>query len=171
MGYLTKKRYEELCKKNPYYKGRWEYLNAAAEMLQELKPERVLEIGPGPTYKPVLLSTAHTLDIAGKPTIKHNACKFPWPIQDDSYDVVVALQVWEHLEGAQIPAMAEVMRIAPKAILSFPYLWTKGTEIHLGIDSKVIARWTEQSAIQEKSSVHNDGKLRAVCLFSRKPVV
>ena len=72
----------------------------------------------------------------------------PWPIKDKLYDMFIALQVWEHLDGKQTRAFREVMRIAKKAVLSFPYHWDGGIvdkpshRAHRNIDMELITDWT-----------------------------
>jgi len=92
-------------------------------------------------------------DVWGRPekyvkkVYEHNATVTPWPIGDKKYDLSIALQVWEHLEGKQRSAFKEVMRTSKMAILSFPYMWdcpkdnANYPEHHL-IDEKIIGEWT-----------------------------
>jgi hypothetical protein len=92
-----------------------------------------------------------------KTILSHNATEKPWPIRDKSYDVFIALQVWEHLDNKQSRAFREVMRIARSAILSFPYNWNcpednaNYPEHHL-IDQELIGDWTLN--IQPKQIIH-----------------
>lgn len=64
----------------------------------------------------------------------HDATITPCPIEDKAYDLLIALQVWEHLEGKQQDVFKEVMRVSKMAILSFPYKWKTSCPIHSGID-------------------------------------
>lgn len=82
-----------------------------------------------------------------KHTYQHNATEKPWPIADKSYDLFIALQVWEHLDNKQSFAFREVMRVSRAAILSFPYLWhCKKNSLsypeHHMIDEELISNWT-----------------------------
>lgn len=66
-----------------------------------------------------------------------------WPISDQSYDLVIALQVWEHLGDRQVEAFAELPRIARYAILSLPYKCRRRSNpSHSNIDDAVVRRWT-----------------------------
>lgn len=76
----------------------------------------------------------------------HDATVIPWPIADKEYDLFIALQVWEHLEGKQYEAFREVMRISKMAILTFPYLWgcpkdDPNYPSHYMINENIIAEW------------------------------
>ena len=93
-------------------------------------------------------------DQFGKPdeTDRHvhifDATTKPWPIADKAYDMFIALQVWEHLDGKQTRAFREVMRVSKKAVLSFPYHWEGGIadkpshRAHRDIDMELIRDWT-----------------------------
>lgn len=125
-----------------YYKNRWEYLEKAAAMAVKERPESVLELG---AHLLPLFKKSDVLDIKKnipRLTCQHDLARVPWPVKDKVYDLVMALQVWEHLDGGQEAAFREVMRVSRSAILSFPYRWNRPGDIHHGIDKTVIARWT-----------------------------
>ncbi len=135
----------KLSKKDRYYhSSRWDLYSKAQELIAETQAESVLELG---SYRLPLVVGSDTMDRNDKfqPTYAHDAGLAPWPIADERYDVFVALQVWEHLEGRQIAAFREVRRIAKSAILSFPYRWDcrKSNPSHHGITEETIAAWTE----------------------------
>jgi hypothetical protein len=141
---LTRTEFRALEAKDRYWQGRWGYLSTAIWWMGDGPTGAVLEIGP---YKEPLLKTADVLDVrpyagAGRITYAWDASKTPWPIPDGRYDLVIALQVWEHLGDQQRAAFAEVRRIARRAILSFPYKWHCPGDCHHGIDDAVIADWT-----------------------------
>jgi SAM-dependent methyltransferase len=50
----------------------------------------------------------------------HDVTRKPWPFKDCEYDLVVALNVFEHLDNKQSRAFREVMRITRHAILTVP---------------------------------------------------
>ena len=126
-----------------YYKSRWPYLKQAIEIAVEERPENILEVGS--SWLP-LFKGADVMDIrADVPNLKyhHDLSKIRWPIPDFSYDLLIGLQVWEHLGDKQADAFREVMRVAKKAILSFPYKWDCPHDLmHHMIDEEKIARWT-----------------------------
>lgn len=154
---MTIDDYNELLSgpKGDWFNGRWFYYETVANLVKDLDCESVIEIGPG----------GHTIvrncdimvipedDFWGRPQkhyhrmIKHNATEKPWPIADKQYDLLIALQVWEHLDSKQSRAFREVMRIAKSAILSFPYMWdcpqdnSNYPEHHM-IDKELIGDWT-----------------------------
>lgn len=139
----------------PYYIGRWEYFKEVISIIENYKFESFLELGPG--YMPIVKNSDVILnpleDQFGKPNevfgtiYTFDATQKPWPIKDKSYDLFIALQVWEHLDNKQTRAFREVMRIAKAAVLSFPYRWDGGEEkpshrAHRDIDSELINDWT-----------------------------
>jgi len=148
---------------DPYYEGRKAYMTLAQKLALTFSPENALEIGPGPSGLPILRGS-DTMDLRGDPTYRHDAGLVPWPVADKSYDVVIALQVWEHLCGKQRAAFSEVKRVACRgAVLSFPYMWGAGSDIHREIGFRQIVEWTEQSpACLVGPSLQ---RLRAVCYY------
>lgn len=153
----NREEFEALLRKYPkflnYYKDRWEYLEKAAAMAVKERPESVLELG---AHLLPLFKKSDVLDIKQnipRLTFQHDLSRVPWPIKDKSYDMVMALQVWEHLDGAQEAAFREVMRVSRGAVLSFPYLWNKPGDIHHGIDKAIIARWTLHHPPEETMEV------------------
>ena len=125
-----------------YLKRRWPYYREAIAMAERLAPRRVLEIGCRHTP---LFPGSDRLDYAAEfnPTFHHDATVVPWPIPDLAYDLVIALQVWEHLGNRQREAFSELPRISRYAILSLPYKWKrKNNPSHSGIDDSVVGRWS-----------------------------
>lgn len=150
-----------------YYNGRAEYMRVAQDFALSLDPESALEIGPGPDGMPILEGAA-TMDIVGGPTYLHDATVKPWPLADQSVDVVIALQVWEHLRGYQRAAWSEVKRVARRgAVLSFPYLWWGGDDDHNEIGWPQINRWTQPP--HRARLVDPRGWPRQVCLYRFTP--
>ena len=138
-----------------YYEGRWEYFSVVLEIIREIQPRSVLEMGPGwlPVVKDADLMLAPDEDQFGRPghmqgkVIVHDATVKPWPIGDKAYDLVVALNVFEHLDNKQSRAFREAMRIARAAILTVPHGWTGGEakwmhRIHRDIDKDLVRDWT-----------------------------
>lgn len=137
--------YSEYCRareQDRYLKSRWSYYREALAMAERLAPRSVLEIGC--RYMP-LYPGGDRLDYMDefRPTILHDATVVPWPIHDQSYDLVIALQVWEHLGNRQREAFSELPRIARYAILSLPYKWRRRSNpSHSNIDDSVVSRWS-----------------------------
>ena len=138
---ITLSEFDSIAATDPYYKPtRWDLYSAVIEHIQEIDPQSVLELGP---YKLPLVIDGDTMDCRRSPTIKHNATDTPWPVEDGKYDLFIACQVWEHLEGQQQAAFREVQRIAKRAILSFPYRWNCPSDrTHHGITEATIEEWT-----------------------------
>lgn len=103
---------------------RWEYFTQVIDELHKIPNERVLEIG---VYKMPLTTHSDVLDLTNcdiaKIMYKQDAGKTPWAMDDKSYDVVIANQVFEHLQGNQALAWAEVARVANYALITIPYMW------------------------------------------------
>jgi hypothetical protein len=154
---ITYNDYEEMLagKYASYYKGRWEYYREVIAVINELNIGKILEIGPG--YLPIVFDEDVLLNPQdnqfGIPNNVHgnkiiyDITKNNWPINDKYYDLVIALQVWEHLDNKQTRAFHELMRIAKRAVLSFPYNWDGGEEkyshrLHRDIDKELINDWT-----------------------------
>jgi hypothetical protein len=138
-----------------YYLGRWEYFSVVLEIIQKLDVASILEMGPGwmPVVKDADIMLGPEEDHFGRPgffqgkVIIHDATIKPWPIGDRAYDLLVALNVFEHLDNKQSRAFREAMRVAKRAILSFPYGWQGGAakwmhHIHRDIDRELILDWT-----------------------------
>jgi hypothetical protein len=139
-----------------YYLGRWAYYNEVIGIIKKENVKKTVELGPG--YLPIVKNGDLILnpldDQFGKPDAAvgrihiFDATVKPWPIADKAYDMLIALQVWEHLDGKQARAFREVMRIANKAVLSFPYHWEGGIpdrpshRAHRDIDIQLIRDWT-----------------------------
>jgi hypothetical protein len=139
----------EVEKKDSYYKGRWGYFSIVVDLIKTINPAGALELGP---YRLPLLKGEDTMDIVrvlDNLTYFHDATKTPWPISNKKYDLFICCEVWEHLGDKQKDAFREVLRIARRAIFSFPYKWTypegsKDIEAlsHANIDEAKISEWT-----------------------------
>jgi len=138
-----------------YYLGRWEYFSKVIELIQNLELVKVCELGPGfmPIVKDADVMLSPNDDHFGKPdlvkgkTIIHDATVKPWPIRDKEYDLLIALQVLEHLDSKQTRAFREIMRVSKRAVLSLPLGWQGGEEkpthrAHRDIDLELIHDWT-----------------------------
>lgn len=104
-----------------YFAGRWRACyERCLEMCVPIDPNSVLEIGP---YKLPLFRGSQTLDLRSEvnPTFIIDARETPDPIDNNAFDLVVALHVWEHFGDAQQDAIRKVTRITRYALLAFPY--------------------------------------------------
>ena len=172
---MTRKQFDELCKLHPYYRGRWGYYSAAMTILRREGCREVLEIGPAsvplvPGSQVMQFHKASPHVRTASPTYVWDATQTPWPIGDKRYDAVVALQVWEHLQGRQQAAFAELRRVARFAVLSFPYRWKAAkTDAHHDVTDDTIATWTMGHPIKDRVLVPDDESpklLRIVCSFA-----
>ncbi len=149
MNLITRADYDEIVKTERYYQigppnERWHYIVIAIRWLNELCPQKTLEIG---AHVFPLDKDGRYVDIIdfskrlGSHFVHHDITKVPWPFANKEFDVIMALQVWEHLEGDQKKAFLELTRVGKSAILSFPYMWLDGGPGHVGIDKKTISNW------------------------------
>jgi len=162
-------------KQQKWYK-RWKYHKVVVKMLEDIEFGRVLELGAD--YISVI-SDSDIMDAQGKfpqqRTIEkkydHNAMDVPWPVEDNKYDLFIALQVWEHLgshiSGNHENAFREVMRISNMAILSVPYKWKTNNKDsgHGNIDDDVLSRWTLNLEPFKQKVVTSGGRKRKIVFF------
>lgn len=158
MDLISYSDFEELLSSSlgKYYEGRWAYFSEVINIIHENEGIRkVLELGPSfqTIVKNCDIMVKPGNDAWGRPQkyvekeYEHDATVVPWPIKDKEYDLFIALQVWEHLEGKQKETFKEVMRTCKMAILSFPYMWdcpkdnANYPEHHL-INEEIISEWT-----------------------------
>ena len=173
MNLMTKADFNLLLQseRGEYYIGRWAYYSEVIRIATPLPVQRALEIGPGllPVVKDADVMLSPLDDQFGTPDtfagkkIIHDATVRPWPIGDKQYDLVVALQVFEHLDNKQSRAFREVMRVSRRAILSFPYLWKGGEEAkpthraHRDLDRQLIQDWTLNLTPKETVEIPRTG--------------
>lgn len=136
MEYLTKQDYISIVSGfNAQSKGhwstitneRWDYYGRAIGLIKELglrDPSKIIEMG---TMGISCVKGIDTIDYAeqwdfpGKqPTYLHDARQLPWPITDKSYELFIALRVYQHLAPMQKECTIEAMRIAKKVIIVVP---------------------------------------------------
>ena len=151
----TEEDFNKVCEEFEYFrlskKKRWGY---SKEVLKMLKPfcENIntsFEIGT---------SGFQCIRESVTPTDSFDA-RTSWPYEDKQFDIVIALQVWEHLweptdeqvNDWSIPkqkeAFNELKRVSKSAILSVPYDWGEWTNtlpnnVHYGITMDKILEWS-----------------------------
>lgn len=147
---------------NNSYENRWNYISKVIEELKNIDVKKSLEIG---AYKINLINISDNMDIRIKNVDIDNidnknyiqdATKLPWDIEDKYYDVVIALQVFEHLNNKQLFVFNEIERISNNAILSFPYKWLDINDItHYNLDEEIFKKWTNNMEPIKKILVGN----------------
>jgi len=174
---ITKEEFQSKSEVHKYLKPRWDYVKVVLDYVKKMKFQSCLEIGP---HIMPIFHDSDLLDqeqrIATRPlNFIWNCNKVPWPIEDKIYDVVIALQVWEHLS---YPAKAfnEVKRISRNAILSVPYKWNKkrarASLDHCNITPERIKKWTRlnpeySNIVRSKYDEERKGhRPRIVCCYS-----
>lgn len=148
---ITLAEFSELAEANPYYVGRWSYWQHAIELAEMVRPRDILEIGP---HERPLFTPCDTMDIVGTPTYLHDAGLVPWPWKIKGYQLIIGLQVWEHLDGRQRDAFQEACQCAEYLLLSFPLEWNVPADpIHHNITREQIDHWTfGRTPIEERVS-------------------
>lgn len=118
---------------------RWSYHAFASLVAQIIEPSRVLELG---TMGVKICSHSDEMDFpvakfwpVDNPKYLHNAKLTPWPIEDKSYDLFIALRVFHHLAPDQEKCFKEMKRVAKNIILTLPieYGHTSASRV-VGID-------------------------------------
>jgi len=148
---MTRAEFNELASRDAYYRGRQTYLGAAAWAAADLIDRHCLQtaLELGPNTRP-LITGADVMDRVARPGLQasgtvllHDATATPWPIDANRYDLLVALQVFEHLGAAQTTAFREVRRVARHAIISLPIDWQMEDprNPHLGLSHERVLTW------------------------------
>ena len=107
-------------------KGRWASVWHQLDEVIRLKPENVLEIGPGPgAFKQMATLfglTVETLDLDPNLKPDHVGSATALPFAEASFDVVCAFQMLEHLPyKTTLQAFAEMVRVSRRyVIISLP---------------------------------------------------
>jgi 2-polyprenyl-3-methyl-5-hydroxy-6-metoxy-1,4-benzoquinol methylase len=107
-------------------KARWCSMWHQLDEVQKLKPERVLEVGPGPGLFKMAAATfgitVETLDLDPDLRPDHIGSATAMPFDDASYDVVCAFQMLEHLPyEASLQAFTEMVRVSRgQVVISLP---------------------------------------------------
>jgi len=107
-------------------KARWCSIWHQIDEVQRLKPDRVLEIGPGPgIFKAIGTHVGiniETLDIDPDLQPDHVASALELPFEDASFDVVCAFQMLEHLPYQQaLQVLREMKRVSRgHVVISLP---------------------------------------------------
>ncbi len=107
-------------------KARWNSVWHQIEEVARLAPNNVLEIGPGPGVFKSLAGTfgikVETLDLDIELQPDYVASATTMPIDDNSYDIVCAFQMLEHLPYEEsLRAFSEMARVSRgKLIISLP---------------------------------------------------
>lgn len=142
MKLMTKIDFDKLREQDTYWHGRWPYLKEVIDILKNEQFNSCLELG---AKESSIVKGSDKMDIVEYEGLKylHDAKKVPWPIENKQYDVVIALQVFEHLRDKQKEAFIEIIRCSKMAILSFPYKWNVPDDpMHHNIDEETIKTWT-----------------------------
>jgi len=142
-GIATEKHFQD-CP-GGYWDGRWEaYLRQVCLFLRLLdgmhfRHGHVLEVGPG--ERPLVVGSQR-MDKRELQIANLVVCDIenPWPWQDGAFDLVIMLQVIEHVaHDTECLVMDECKRVGSHLLLSIPYQWTGGPLDHRGLDDSYVA--------------------------------
>jgi hypothetical protein len=165
---MSKHEFNSAAATDKYFRGRWHYFEEAIKVAARLRPKSVLEIG---AYTLPLFYGSDRLDIRRRKavTVVHDIRKTPWPMSAAAYDLLIALQVWEHLNGRQEAAFLEACRLAKHVLLSVPYKWNvPANPSHHAIDEVKTARWTCFAQPEWTKIVSDGGPRRYMLLFDSR---
>lgn len=107
-------------------KARWNSVWHQVDEIVKLQPGSVLEVGPGPGLFKVVASrlglNIETLDVDPELEPNHVGSATEMPLADESYDVVCAFQVLEHLPYERsLQAFSEMARVSRRhVVISLP---------------------------------------------------
>ena len=187
---ITQKDLISCIRNKSYLDGRWLYMKKVISFVQKKKYKTCLEVGPSSLP---LFHDSDILDVeqlCKRPlTYQHDCNEVPWPIKSNTYDVAIALQVWEHLLNHR-NAFGEISRVAKTVILSLPYKWhikdkwkrkwRKGKSLstrrikiaHCNIDKRLILRWTgvkptSALLVHRVRDGKTKGKRHIICFYER----
>ena len=148
---MTKPEFDAMVARFPYYKNRWGYTSAAlgqaTTLIRRHGLRTALELGA--PVRPIVVG-ADVMDRQARPELDpsvsiriFDATVTPWPVDDKSYDLFMALQVFEHLADRQREAFLEVRRIARHAIISLPIDWEMADprNCHHRISNERVLSW------------------------------
>ncbi len=168
MTYLTKQQFNDLEARNAYFKGRWDYFDIVINMAKKLSPQSVLEVGPAGCK---LVKESKVVDITNNFNGEKYEVDYLLDIMKDlgsikeRFDLIICLQVLEHLEGKQLETFNQLYSMTDNLIISVPYLWTSKTELsHYNIDDEKIREWTGNKTPIE-SVVIGDNYKRKIIRF------
>lgn len=160
---------------NKYYEERKEYIyyKKVNDILSKLQFNSIIDVGG--RKSPILEKLGNSiykslLDISkidgGNGNINHITANFYKWVPDRKYDVVLCLQVLEHLDKPAEFAQ-KLFNTGKKVIISLPYKWPKGFCIYHvqdPVDEKLIKEWTNREPI-ESYIVEDNGVKRIICVY------
>lgn len=175
---MSRRNFLALKASYPYYKARGRYMSVASRLIDELSARyrlrTALELGPH--LRPIA-TNADVLDIVAPPGLRTKGrvvkgdATGSWPFPDKAYDLVVALQVFEHLGDRQADAFREVVRVARHAIISLPVDWVMSdpANCHHGITEERVLGWF--APVKPTRVVEGNGgpKRRVIYVFENLP--
>jgi Methyltransferase domain len=176
---VTMAEFDAVAEGKSYYRGRRQYVSAAAAQAEDLIDQHELgsALELGPHIQPLIVGAdVMVLKPIDPPTadatvVVHDATRVPWPIADRRYDLFVALQVFEHLGDKQPDAFREVRRVARNAIISLPIDWVMDDprNCHHMLSQERVLSWFAP-VVPTRIVVGNGGrKRRMIYLFEELP--
>jgi len=161
---LSKQKFDDICKEQPYFNGRWVYFDQVLTIINKYFKHytKILEIGHNGCQ---LVEESQTIDIQGNPTYNFDV-REKWPLESKSYQLGIALQVWEHLLPKRYYAFTELKRVCENAIISVPYHWNVPKDkIHHNVTMYSINKWFDMQFLKEAHVVGKWNTRRIILLF------
>lgn len=166
MKYLTKQDFNSLEARNSYFQGRWDYFDIVINMAKKIEPKSVLEVGTGGCK---IIEESKVVDISNSNNGFTYNVDYLIDITKDlhkieeRFDLIICLQVLEHLGDSQVKVFNEFLSMADNLIISVPYLWTSKNEMsHYNITDEKIKEWTSNKTPVEEVVIGDTHKRKII---------
>jgi ubiquinone/menaquinone biosynthesis C-methylase UbiE len=100
------------------------------KLLKEFSGQKILDVGCGQNKTPGTIGidrrVSDKVDLNRQRDISHNLCEFPWPVADNSIDLVICQHVIEHLPDTvkTLEEFNRIVRPGGKVFIETPhYTW------------------------------------------------
>lgn len=152
---------------------RFKYYDEVAALARQYVPRggQVIDVGAGVTEmlqrlpwftRRVVLDRSYAPRHRGIETVLVDFLDYS---PDTTFDLVVCLEVLEHLEDPA-PFAQKLLRVGHTAIISVPYKWPKGacaTHVQDPVDEAMLEQWTRHPPTETRIVV--DGRPRLIAVY------
>ena len=152
---------------------RFKYYDEVAALARQYVPRggQVIDVGAGVTEmlqrlpwftRRVVLDRSYAPRHRGIETVLVDFLDYS---PDTTFDLVVYLEVLEHLEDPA-PFAQKLLRVGHTAIISVPYKWPKGacaTHVQDPVDEAMLEQWTRHPPTETRIVV--DGRPRLIAVY------
>lgn len=150
------------------------YYKKVNDILSKLQFTSIIDIGArkSPTLEKVdnniYKSSLDIIDIKNEDkNINYIKADFYTWVPDRKYDIVLCLQVLEHLDKPTEFAQ-KLFDTGNKVIISLPYKWPKGRCIYHvqdPVDENLIKQWTNRNPLESYIIEEDNGIKRIICVY------